>query len=352
MKKKNRYAVPVFTISLIAIISMMISGFLKAATQGDDLVSIKITSTPRIDGNGNDTVWGNAPELKVQAKDGPEISLRSVYTSDSLYMLISWEDETESFKKNMWVYDGAKWDRLKEHRVYELKPTKSDEDRLALHWSINNSVKGFAEKGCLITCHDSGKFSKRESKMFTNSPTEFLDEWHWKAARTNPIGYLDDKWMDNKVLTKAQEPDLHDRREAAHHGDAKGEGNLNYSDNKTDDGRPKFMPASKMTDSQFLKKEKAISIDYLKTSFNKGATIPGYILARPKGSRGDVDAKGEWRNGRWTLEIGRKLVTTDKAHDVQFNDLNETYSFGIAVFDNDGMNVHTRPLDPVVLTFK
>jgi hypothetical protein len=188
--------------------------------------------------------------------------------------------------------------------------------------------------------------------MFTNSPTEFIDEWHWKAARTNPIGYLDDKWMDNKVLTKAQEPDLHDRREAAHHGDAKGEGNLNYSDNKTDDGRPKFMPASKMTDSQFLKKEKAISIDYLKTSFNKGATIPGYILARPKGSRGDVDAKGEWRNGRWTLEIGRKLVTTDKAHDVQFNDLNETYSFGIAVFDNDGMNVHTRPLDPVALTFK
>lgn len=245
MKKKNRYAVPVFTISLIAIISMMISGFLKAATQGDDLVSIEVTSTPRIDGSGNDTVWGNAPELKVQAKDGPEISLRSVYTSDSLYMLISWEDETESIKKNMWVYDGAKWDRLKEQRVYEFKPTKSDEDRLALHWSINNSVKGFAEKGCLITCHDSGKFSKKESRMFTNSPTEFLDEWHWKAARTNPIGYLDDKWMDNKVLTKAQEPDLHDRREAAHHGDAKGEGNLNYSDNKTTDGRPKFMPDRK-----------------------------------------------------------------------------------------------------------
>ena len=37
---------------------------------------------------------------------------------------------------------------------------------------------------------------------------------------------------------------------------------------------------------------------------------------------------------------------------LQFNDLNETYSFGIAVFDNDGMNVHTRPLDPVALTFK
>jgi hypothetical protein len=352
MKKKNRYAAPVITIGLIAIASLMISGFLNAATQRNDLVSLKVTSAPRIDGSGTDSVWGNAPELKVQAKNGPEIRLRSVYTSDSLYMLISWEDETESVKKNMWVYDGAKWDSLKEQRVYEPKPTTSDEDRLAFHWPINDSVRGFAEKGCLITCHDSGKFSKKEQRMFTNSPAEFIDEWHWKAARTNPIGYLDDKWMDNMVLTKTQEPDLHARREAAHHGDAKGEGNLNYSDNKTDDGRPKFMPASKMTDSQFLEKEKAISIDYLKISFNKGAAIPGYILARPKGSRGDVDAKGVWRNGRWTLEIGRKLVTTDKAHDVQFNDLNETYSFGIAVFDNDGMNVHTRPLDPVALTFK
>ena len=84
MKKKSRYAVPVFKISLIAIASMMISDFLKAATQEDDLVSLKVTSAPRIDGSGNDSVWANAPEIKVQAKDGPEISLRSVYTSDSL----------------------------------------------------------------------------------------------------------------------------------------------------------------------------------------------------------------------------------------------------------------------------
>jgi hypothetical protein len=52
------------------------------------------------------------------------------------------------------------------------------------------------------------------------------------------------------------------------------------------------------------------------------------------------------------LEIGRKLITADKGHDVQFDDLKKTYYFGIAVFDNDGANVHTRPLDPVALRFK
>jgi hypothetical protein len=352
MRKENRVTKQVFTIGLIVIV-FMISGVLLAATKGvNHLVSLKVTSPPQLDGSGSDAVWRNAPELKVQTKNGPELSLKSVYSSDSLYMLISWEDETESAKKNIWVYDGTKWDHLKEQRVYEPKPTKSDEDRLAIHWPINDSIKGFAEKGCLLSCHDSGRFSKRESRMFTNSPTEFLDQWHWKAARTNPIGYLDDKWMDNKVLSESQEPDLHERREAAHHGDAKGEGNLNYSNNKTDDGRPKFRSKGGMAGSQFLVKEDSILIDYSKTTFRKGDTIPGYILARPKGSRGDVDARGVWREGRWTLEIGRKLVTTDKAHDVQLDDLRKTFYFDIAVFDNDGSNVHTRPLDPIALTFK
>jgi hypothetical protein len=350
--KKRRLTVPIVTISLITI-ALMISGLLVAATGEGNLISVKVTSSPKLDGSGSDAVWRDAPELKVQAKDGPEISLKSVYTSDSLYMLVSWEDETESVNKSMWVHSGTKWDRLKDLKSYEDKPTKADEDRLTIHWPINDSIKGFAEKGCLVICHDSGKFSKRESRMFTNSPTEFADQWHWKAARTNPLGYTDDKWMDNKILTKAQEPDLHDRREAAHHGDAKGEGNLNYADNKTADGKkPKFMHNPGITGISFLKKEDVMLIDYSKATFKKGDTIPGYVLARPRGSRGDVDTRGVWKNGRWTLEIGRKLVTTDTGHDVQFDDLKKTYYFGIALFDNDGANVHTRPLDPVALTFK
>jgi hypothetical protein len=352
MGKKNKVIGLGATISFIAIV-LVSSGLLLAAGEKANLISVKATSPPKLDGSGNDAVWRDARELKVQAKDGPLISLKSVYTSDSLYMLVSWEDETKSVKKNMWVYDGGKWDRVKDLRVYENKPTKADEDRLAFHWPINDSIKGFAEKGCLMLCHDSGRFAKRESRMFTNSPTEFADQWHWKAARTNPIGYTDDKWMDNKVLTKAQEPDLHDRREAAHHGDAKGEGKLNYSDNKTDDGKkPRFMHNGGIRGSYFLKKTDATAIDYSKAAFKKGNTIPGYVLARPRGSRGDVDAGGVWKDGRWTLEIGRKLVTADKGHDVQFDDLKKTYYFGIAVFDNDGSNVKTRPLDPVALTFK
>jgi hypothetical protein len=351
MEKRRKFMVSGVASIFIAI-ALVTSGLLLAAEAGLNLVSVKVTSPPKLNGIGDDAVWRNAPELKVQAKDGPEISLRSVYTSDSLYMLVSWEDETKSVNKKMWVYDGTKWGPLKELRAFEEEPRKADEDRLGIHWSINDSIKGFAEKGCQVICHDSGRFAKEESRMFTNSPTEFADQWHWKAARSNPIGYSDDKWMDNKVLTKAQEPDRGERREAAHHGDAKGEGKLNYSDNKTKDKKPKFMHKRGKTGSYFLTKQDATPIDYSKTTFKKGDRIPAYTLARPRGSRGDVDTGGVWKDGRWTLEIGRKMVNADKAHDVQFDDLKKTYYFGIAVFDNDGADIHTRPESPIALTYK
>jgi len=138
MRKRRGVTVPVVTISLVAI-ALMISGLLVAATGEGNLISVKVTSTPKLDGSGSDAVWRDVPELKVQAKDGPEISLRSVYTSDSLYMLISWEDKTESVNKNMWIHGGTKWDRLKDQKIYEDKPTKADEDRLAILWPINDS---------------------------------------------------------------------------------------------------------------------------------------------------------------------------------------------------------------------
>jgi len=351
MKPTGLWYIGMLGILVVLLTLVWVPGF-ALVKEKENLISVKVTLPPKLDGSGDDDAWRNVPELKVRAKNGPEISLRSIHTSDRLYMLVSWEDATESIKKNMWVHDGTKWDQMKELRVYEVEPTKVGEDRLAFNWPINNSVIGFSAKGCLLICHDSGRFSKRESRMATNSPKEFIDQWHWKAARTNPIGYADDKWMDNKLLTKTQVPNLKKRREAAQHGDDKGDGNLNYSDNKTKDGKPKFVRNGGLIDDEFLKKEDATPIDYSKTIFQKGNAIPGYILARPNGSRGDVDAKGVWKDGSWTLEISRKLLTEDRMHDVQFDDLKKTYYFGIAVFDNDGANAHTRPLDPIGLMFK
>ncbi len=109
MKPKKLWYFAMAGIFVVLLTLVWVPGFALIKEKGN-LISVKVALPPKLDGSGDDAAWRNVPELQVQAKDGPELSLRSVYTSDSLYMLISWEDETESIKKNMWVYDETKWD--------------------------------------------------------------------------------------------------------------------------------------------------------------------------------------------------------------------------------------------------
>jgi hypothetical protein len=48
-----------------------------------------------------------------------------------------------------------------------------------------------------------------------------------------------------------------------------------------------------------------------------GTLIPNIVLEPFKGDRGDVRAKAEWRQGRWTLEA-RRALDTGSPFDVAF----------------------------------
>jgi len=61
--------------------------------------------------------------------------------------------------------------------------------------------------------------------------------------------------------------------------------------------------------------------------------VPSISVAPFIGDRGDVPTAIHWSNGKWTMVLARKLVTGSK-HDVQFDNLDGTYAFGIAAFDN------------------
>jgi hypothetical protein len=69
--------------------------------------------------------------------------------------------------------------------------------------------------------------------------------------------------------------------------------------------------------------------------------VGGVVIAPFTGSRGDIEGRAVWKDGMWTLEIKRKLVTAGenaKEQDVQFDDLKKTYYFGVSVFDNTQIN--------------
>ena len=65
-----------------------------------------------------------------------------------------------------------------------------------------------------------------------------------------------------------------------------------------------------------------------------GDTALFYTSRQPNGSRADVRAKGEWRDGVWTVEFARKLVT-NHSDDIQF-DLDRVYRFGVSRYEIAG----------------
>ena len=67
-------------------------------------------------------------------------------------------------------------------------------------------------------------------------------------------------------------------------------------------------------------------------------------------AHGDIATNARWANGKWTVEIARKLVTGSK-FDVNFNDLTKAYGFGIAFFDNAQVR-HAYIQEPLLLKFK
>jgi hypothetical protein len=66
---------------------------------------------------------------------------------------------------------------------------------------------------------------------------------------------------------------------------------------------------------------------------NAGRRSGTIVVAPFTGDRGDIAAAIKWTDGKWTAVMSRKLVTGSK-FDVQFDNLDRAYEFGIAAFDN------------------
>ncbi|MEH6577123.1 MAG: ethylbenzene dehydrogenase-related protein [Amphritea sp.] len=334
-----------FAGSLI-ILSSALSSAVQAANEA--LTSIKTDSTITLDGVV-ESHWDTAPPLSVQLDNLPykannyagitstSLQIKSLYDDHYVYFLVQYDDPTKSLSRYPWEKqaDGS-WIQLK-----DKDQTGHDnvyyEDKLGIFWNIN--ARGFAKKGCDAACHmqdDQGKIAgidqqgKAPGRKYTRNG-QSIDMWHWKSARMNPVGLIDDQYVDD-----VKDPSVN--KNWGRHGDSKTGGGYFNNINEANTG-PAFMNRSQgnVDGYTITPSQKTAFID----TFKPGDRIPG-IMAEPfTGSRGDIWAKGDWRNGKWTIEIKRALVTTgDKAkiQDVQFSDLSQTYHFGISVFDNSQIN--------------
>jgi hypothetical protein len=298
------------------------------------LLALKVATAPKLDALADDAAWKTAPEMKIAAAGGQNFkggatsaTMKAVYVNDTVYFLLQYDDPTLSVQRSPFVKqaDGS-WKKLVDPDDKGGDNNKYYEDKFAIIWSINNSIKGFDTAGCFATCH-AGEAGKPYGNKYTAAVGELGDIWHMKWVRTGAIGQIDDQYLDDTRYDKDKSP------EAGRKSDAKAGGG--YADVVLKDGKPEFMnkdakPAN-AGGTYWIKDADKVAFDDSK--FKAGDEVASILIAPHTGDRGDISAFGVWKDGKWTYAFSRKLVTGSKT-DVQFDKLDGTYLFGIAFFDN------------------
>jgi len=316
-----------------------------AAKKKLTLVASKTSAVVAVDGVA-EKAWQAAQTTSVLLDEMPyepnngynginktTIEMKALYDDQYLYMQFKWEDPTLSLARFPWEkQDDGTWKVLK-NLDSTLHENTYYEDKLAIYWNI--SERGFAKKGCDKSCHMAEK-GILEGVKDTSSGRHytlagFVDEWHWKATRTNVNHQMDDGYLDSEHGTNEK---------WGRHADPKIGGGYFYNvDRGQAKGKqtPVWMSlrtqqaASSKPIYHLMENEKIPFSDV----FNAGDVLPGIVTSPFEGQRADVVARGEWKDDAWILEIKRKLTTTDSPdQDVQFSDLGKKYHFGVTAFDN------------------
>lgn len=222
------------------------------------LTAVKINGNIHIDGVEDDSFWNHAQALITHDEIADiDVSLKCVYTDTDIYFLVSYPDPDESRSHKPWIWN-------KTRKMYEMGPHR--EDTFVFKWAQNSEISDLS--------------------VLADVPYT-ADLWFWKACRTDPAGYADDKvqiigpgWTkkSNEILTKS--------------------GKSMYLQRLGDKGKPAY------------KSE-------IKLNF-QGDNIAQFQKRTPEGSRADIRAKGVWREGRWTIEFARPL-NTGHPDDIQFD---------------------------------
>jgi hypothetical protein len=249
------------------------------ARGAQNLTVLKAAQAPTIDGSGDDAAWGAAKSITVSdARNKDTVTLKAVVSGDMVYFLVSYPDAEENNLHKPWVWD-------KEMSVYKLGPQR--EDGFTFKWNMEPAEV------------DLSNFS---DDSYT------ADVWYWKAGRTNPAGYADDK---SHVL--ADEP------------------GKKAKTMKTASGKTKYL--MRIGDAGTPAQKKRLLTDY------QGDVQDQYESQKPEGSRADVIAKGVWKDGSWTVEFGRKLETGN-SDDVRLAaSPGSRYLFGVSIFGLYGEDV-------------
>ncbi len=311
---------------------------------------------PNLAAGANDPVWAKARALTVEltgganfgAKPGDKgdtkVTLKAVYTAEMLYMLVQYPDPSNSIRRGPYQKqaDGS-WKKLTDPGDKGGDDNIYYEDKWAMIWNIDNSIKAFDKEGCAAMCH-LGQ-TKPYGNKYTTSEGELGDIWHMKGQRTAPLGHVDDQYVDHTRHDAKASPNAGRKSDP---GGPLGE----YTNFGLVNGKPQYMgreaKAANAGGTYYIKRGDEVAFDDSK--FKAGDEVASIIINPLVGDRADIKVGVTWSGGMHTSVVSRKLVTGSK-FDVQFSNLAARYGFGVAAFDNAQVR-HATSDDPLYLVFQ
>ncbi len=310
------------------------------------------------------------------------------YNSRDIFFRYRWPARQPSIYHDMMKFEGGKWVRYGDS-VPGPQPQGIYEDRVTMLVD-DGSVPEFARYGGYIAIGDRMRFFTNEATAAEvkahpylgakRNQTEvrkympatrqnindwasvvpeeelaalrksgyFLDLWHWRAHRSNPIGASDDEYVFD-----------------ARAGDA---GRAVFSDNwDAQKQQPKFMLDPQKTNQRALKWDDLIQhklgfddVYFISESnsvpfdanyaWKDGDTIPRRLLQKGDGSHADITVAGQarWKDGYWDVTLKRAMDTGKPLDDKAMLD-KRIYNVAFAVHrDAVGSRWHNISL-PVTL---
>jgi Ethylbenzene dehydrogenase len=181
--------------SLFTLAFLPAVAFALTASTADTVTALKVPNAPDLAAGAADPTWAKAQALSVllaggtNFKDGKTTAtIRVLYAGDMLYMLVQYDDATESVRRSPYQKqpDGS-WKKVSDPDDKGGDNNKFYEDKFALIWNIDNSIKGFSQMACMAACH-MGEPGKPYGNKYTASKGELGDIWHMKAHRLHRPG--------------------------------------------------------------------------------------------------------------------------------------------------------------------
>lgn len=300
------------------------------------------------------------PERNIAIPDTLTVPLQvqAAYNDTTMFMRYRWPAEKPGIFHDVLVYQDGKWVK-KGGGVPGSNPDGLHEDRVAMMLD-DGSVPEFSRYGGYIAIGAglAGLTTEAPEEVTKYLPATrnrlgawddmapedvqarlrqagyFLDLWHWRGGRTNPLGYSDDQYVGAK-----------------RGGDGGKSAYGTNWDKKTSQPKVMFNPevagfralkwddimAGRVTQDQTYALTPEVTVAFDPTAnWQNGDVIPRRILTVPEGSRADIttaNGVGTWADGYWDVTLARALDTGHPQDDKILRDLG-MYDVAIAIHRN------------------